>query len=258
MLRAVGFGDGDFTKPIVGVASAYSTITPCNSGLNRLADRAVSALRNGGTMPQTFGTITVSDGISMGTEGMRYSLVSREVIADSIETACGAQRMDGLLAIGGCDKNMPGAMIAIARLDIPAVFVYGGTIKPGHYAGRDLTVVSVFEAVGAFGAGRMAADELGEIEGRACPGAGSCGGMFTANTMSAAIEAMGMSLPFSSTMAAEDPETADSAARSADDLIDAIKQRRFARPILTRPAVEKANAGGMAFGGSPKPGPHLP
>src|SRR2546425_927928 len=195
MLRAVGFGDGDFTKPIVGVASAYSTITPCNSGLNRLADRAVSALRKGGTMPQTFGTITVSDGISMGTEGMRYSLVSREVIADSIETACGAQRMDGLLAIGGCDKNMPGAMIAIARLDIPAIFVYGGTIKPRHHARRDLTVGSVFEAVGAAGAGRMPQDELLEIVRRACPGAGSCGGMFSAKTMSPAHEELGVRPP---------------------------------------------------------------
>src|SRR5213593_2332599 len=179
MLRAVGFGDRDFEKPIVGVANAHSTITPCNVGLDRLARRAEAALKAAGAMPQTFGTITVSDGISMGTEGMKYSLVSREVIADSIETACGAQRMDGLLAIGGCDKNMPGAMIAIARLDIPAIFVYGGTIKPGHYAGRDLTVVSVFEAVGAFGAGRMPQSELLEIERRACPGAGSCGGMFT-------------------------------------------------------------------------------
>jgi len=257
MLRAVGFQDGDFTKPIVGVASAHSTITPCNAGLNRLADRAVTALRKGGAMPQTFGTITVSDGISMGTEGMRYSLVSREVIADSIETACSAQRMDGLLAIGGCDKNLPGAMIAIARLDIPAVFVYGGTIKPGHYAGRDLTVVSVFEAVGAFGAGRMPAEELAEIERRACPGAGSCGGMFTANTMSAAIEAMGMSLPFSSTMAAEDPETADSAARSADVLIDAIKARRLPRQILTRQSFENAIAVVMALGGSTNAVLHL-
>ena len=212
MLRAVGFRDGDFSKPIVGVASAYSTITPCNAGLDRLARRAQDALRDAGAMPQLFGTITVSDGISMGTEGMRYSLVSREVIADSIETACGAQRMDGLIAIGGCDKNMPGALIAIARLDIPAIFVYGGTIKPGHFGGRDLTVVSVFEAVGAAGAGRMPEEELLEIERRACPGSGSCGGMFTANTMSAAIEAMGMSLPGSSTMAAEDPETADTAA----------------------------------------------
>src|SRR6059036_1131336 len=236
MLRAVGFRDGDFAKPIVGVASAYSTITPCNAGLDRLARRAEEALRRAGAMPQTFGTITVSDGISMGTEGMRYSLVSREVIADSIETACGAQRMDGLIAIGGCDKNMPGAMIAIARLDIPAVFVYGGTIKPGHHAGRDLTVVSVFEAVGAAGAGRMGQDELFEIERRACPGAGSCGGMFTANTMSAAIEAMGMSLPPSSTMAAEDDEKVTSTAKSAETLAHAIRAQLLPRHILTRNA----------------------
>ncbi|HWC75287.1 MAG TPA: dihydroxy-acid dehydratase, partial [Gemmatimonadales bacterium] len=234
MLRAVGFGDADFAKPIVGIASAYSTITPCNAGLDRLARRAEQSLRGAGVMPQLFGTITVSDGISMGTEGMKYSLVSREVIADSIETACGAQRMDGLLAIGGCDKNMPGALIAIARLDIPAIFVYGGTIKPGHFGGRDLTVVSVFEAVGAAGAGRMPQSELLEIERRACPGAGSCGGMFTANTMSAAIEAMGMSLPGSSTMAAEDQETADAAARAAVVLADAVRARRLPRQIVTR------------------------
>ena len=257
MLRAVGFRDGDFTKPIVGIASAHSTITPCNAGLDRLAKRAEAALRDAGGMPQTFGTITVSDGISMGTEGMRYSLVSREVIADSIETACGAQRMDGLLAIGGCDKNMPGAMIAIARLDIPAIFVYGGTIKPGQHAGRDLTVVSVFEAVGACGAGRMGPDELLEIERRACPGAGSCGGMFTANTMSAAIEAMGMSLPGTSTMAAEDQETADAAARAARVLFDAVHARRTARRILTRQAFENAIAVVMAIGGSTNAVLHL-
>jgi len=257
MLRAVGFKDGDFAKPIVGIASAYSTITPCNAGLDRFARRAEQVLRQAGAMPQIFGTITVSDGISMGTEGMRYSLVSREVIADSIETACGAQRMDGLLAIGGCDKNMPGAMIAIARLDIPAIFVYGGTIKPGHHAGRDLTVVSVFEAVGAAGAGRMPQDELLEIERRACPGAGSCGGMFTANTMSAAIEAMGMSLPRSSTMAAEDQETADSAARSADVLFEAVHARRLPRSILTRKAFENAIAVVMAIGGSTNAVLHL-
>ena len=257
MLRAVGFRDGDFGKPIVGIASAHSTITPCNAGLDRLARRAEQTLRQAGAMPQTFGTITVSDGISMGTEGMRYSLVSREVIADSIETACGAQRMDGLLAVGGCDKNMPGAMIAIARLDIPAIFVYGGTIKPGHYAGRDLTVVSVFEAVGAAGAGRMPPDELLEIERRACPGAGSCGGMFTANTMSAAIEAMGMSLPRSSTMAAEDPETPDNAARSAEILYAAVRAQRLPRQILTRKAFENAIAVVMAIGGSTNAVLHL-
>ena len=257
MLRAVGFRDGDFGKPIVGVASAYSTITPCNSGLDRLARRAEQTLREAGVMPQTFGTITVSDGISMGTEGMRYSLVSREVIADSIETACGAQRMDGLVAIGGCDKNMPGAMIAIARLDIPAIFVYGGTIKPGHHAGRDLTVVSVFEAVGAAGAGRMPQSELLEIERRACPGAGSCGGMFTANTMSAAIEAMGLSLPGTSTMAAEDPETVEAAARAAEVLAGAVRARRTPRQILTRKAFENAIAVVMAIGGSTNAVLHL-
>ena len=257
MLRAVGFGDGDFAKPIVGIASAHSTITPCNAGLDRLARRAEEALRGAGTMPQVFGTITVSDGISMGTEGMRYSLVSREVIADSIETACGAQRMDGLLAIGGCDKNMPGAMIAIARLDIPAIFVYGGTIKPGHHGGQDLTVVSVFEAVGACGAGRMGQAELLEIERRACPGAGSCGGMFTANTMSAAIEAMGMSLPGSSTMAAEDQETADGAAQAAAVLANAVRARRLPRQILTRQAFENAIAVVMAIGGSTNAVLHL-
>ena len=257
MLRAVGFADEDFTKPIVGVASAHSTITPCNAGLDRLARRAALALRAAGTMPQTFGTITVSDGISMGTEGMRYSLVSREVIADSIETACGAQRMDGLVAIGGCDKNMPGAMIAIARLDIPSVFVYGGTIKPGHHAGRDLTVVSVFEAVGAAGAGKMPQSELREIERRACPGAGSCGGMFTANTMSAAIEAMGMSLPGTSTMAAEDAETEENAGKAATVLADAIRARRTPRQILTRKAFDNAIAVVMAIGGSTNAVLHL-
>src|SRR5678809_438427 len=173
MLRAVGFGDGDFQKPIVAVANGYSTITPCNLGLNRLTERAVATLREAGTMPQTFGTITVSDGISQGTEGMKYSLVSREVIADAIETVCQAQSVDGLLAVGGCDKNMPGAMIAIARLNIPALFVYGGTIKPGHLQGEDLTIVSAFEAVGKFCAGKISEDQLVEVERRACPGIGS-------------------------------------------------------------------------------------
>src|SRR6201981_3915625 len=229
MLRAVGFGDGDFEKPIIGVANGYSTITPCNAGLNDLAERAQEALRDAQTMPQVFGTITVSDGISMGTEGMKYSLVSREVIADSIETVCNAQCMDGLLAVGGCDKNMPGAMIAIARMNIPAVFVYGGTIKPGHYAGRALTVVSVFEAVGEHSAHKIGDAELLEVERRACPGAGSCGGMFTANTMSSAIEAMGMSLPYSSTMAAIDQEKTESAAKSGEVLVDAIHRRLLPR-----------------------------
>jgi dihydroxy-acid dehydratase len=257
MLRAVGFGDADFDKPIVGVANAYSTITPCNLGLNVLAARAEAALRASGTMPQTFGTITVSDGISMGTEGMKYSLVSREVIADSIETACNAESMDGLLAIGGCDKNMPGAMMAIARIDVPALFVYGGTIKPGHHAGRDLTIVSVFEAVGQHAAGTIDAAELLAVERSACPGAGSCGGMYTANTMSSAIEAMGMSLPYSSTMAAEDEEKAESAAESARVLAAAIKAGRRPRQVMTRSAFENAIAVVMAVGGSTNAVLHL-
>ncbi|WP_009632493.1 dihydroxy-acid dehydratase [Synechocystis sp. PCC 7509] len=250
MLRALGFTDEDFTKPIVGLANGYSTITPCNMGINKLALRAEAALRNAAAMPQMFGTITISDGISMGTEGMKYSLVSREVIADSIETACTGQSMDGVLAIGGCDKNMPGAMIAIARMNIPAIFVYGGTIKPGHYNGRDLTVVSSFEAVGQYSAGKIDKEELLEIERNACPGAGSCGGMFTANTMSSAIEAMGLSLPYSSTMAAEDEEKANSAEKSAFVLVDAIRKQLLPRQILTRKAFENAISVIMAVGGS--------
>ena len=257
MLRAVGFGDSDFEKAIVGVANGYSTITPCNLGLNILAQRAEAAVKQAGAMPQVFGTITVSDGISMGTEGMKYSLVSREVIADSIETACNGESMDGVVVVGGCDKNMPGAMIAIARMNIPAIFVYGGTIKPGHYNGRDLTIVSAFEAVGQFSAHKIDEQELIEVERRACPGAGSCGGMFTANTMSSAIEAMGMSLPFSSTMAAEDAEKADSAAQSAEAVVNAIHQQLLPRQIMTRQAFENAIAVVMAVGGSTNAVLHL-
>lgn len=257
MLRAVGFGDSDFTKPIVGIANGYSTITPCNMGLNELAVRAVAATKEAGAMPQMFGTITISDGISMGTEGMKYSLVSRDVIADSIETVCNGQSMDGLLAVGGCDKNMPGAMIAIARMNIPAIFVYGGTIKPGHHNGRDLTVVSAFEAVGQFSAGKIDQEELTAVEQKACPGAGSCGGMFTANTMSSAFEAMGMSLPYSSTMAAEDAEKADSAAESAKVVVEAIRQQLLPSQILTRKAFENAIAVIMAVGGSTNAVLHL-
>jgi dihydroxy-acid dehydratase len=250
MLRAVGFGDGDFDKPIVGVANGFSTITPCNKGLNELAMDAERALRDAGAMPQMFGTITVSDGISMGTEGMKYSLVSREVIADSIETAVQAESMDGVIAIGGCDKNMPGAMIAMARMNVPAIFVYGGTIKPGHYNGRDLTVVSAFEAVGQFTSHKIDRKELLEVERHACPGAGSCGGMFTANTMSSAFEAMGMSLPYSSTMAAEDQEKRTSAARSGEILVNAIRKQIRPRDIITRKSIENAIAVIMAVGGS--------
>ena len=258
LLRATGFGDGDFAKPIVGVANSHSTITPCNMGIGALAARAEAALAAAGAMPQVFGTITISDGISMGTEGMKYSLVSREVIADSIETVCAGQSLDGVLAFGGCDKNMPGAMIASARLNIPAVFVYGGTIKPGHHDGRDLTIVSVFEAVGARIAGTMDDRELHEIERKACPGAGSCGGMYTANTMSALFEAMGMSLPYSATMTAEDSEKADSTARSAAVLVEAIRARRLPRAILTRQAFENGLAVLMALGGSTNAVIHLP
>jgi dihydroxy-acid dehydratase len=257
MLRAVGFTDQDFTKPIIGIANAHSTITPCNANLNELALRAEAAVRAAGGMPQTFGTITVSDGISMGTEGMKYSLVSREVIADAIETVCSAQCLDGVLAVGGCDKNMPGAMLAMARLNIPAVFVYGGTIKPGRYKGQALTVVSVFEAVGQYSAHQLSEAELLEVERRACPGAGACGGMFTANTMSAVIEAMGMSLPFSSTMAAEDAEKADSAGRSGTVLVEAVRQNRRPRDILSRAAFENAIAVVMALGGSTNAVLHL-
>lgn len=257
MLRAVGFGDEDFSKPIVGLANGYSTITPCNMGINTLAQRAESAFKQADAMPQMFGTITISDGISMGTEGMKYSLVSREVIADSIETACNGQSMDGVLAIGGCDKNMPGAMIAMARMNIPAIFVYGGTIKPGNYNGQDLTVVSAFEAVGQYSAGKIDEEELMAIERNACPGAGSCGGMYTANTMSSAFEAMGMSLPYSSTMAAVDEEKGESTEKSAFVLVEAIRQQILPSQILTRKAFENAISVIMAIGGSTNAVLHL-
>ena len=257
MLRAVGFRDEDFSKPIVGVANGYSTITPCNLSLGKLAEDVIAAARSENLMPQVFGTITVSDGISMGTAGMKYSLISREVIADSIETVCQGQQMDGLLAIGGCDKNMPGAMIAIARLDIPSIFVYGGTIKAGHLHGRDLTVVSAFEAVGEYIAGKIDDKQLNEVETHACPGAGSCGGMYTANTMSSAIEALGMSLPFSSTMAAEDDEKRESAAQSARFLAKAVENNLVPSRIMTRRAFENAIAVVMATGGSTNAVLHL-
>ncbi|MEN9219662.1 MAG: dihydroxy-acid dehydratase [Thermostichales cyanobacterium GMQP_bins_62] len=250
MLRAVGFRDEDFSKPIVGVASAHSTITPCNMGIAPLALQAENGIRAAGGMPQVFGTITVSDGISMGTEGMKYSLVSRDVIADSIETACNAQSMDGILAIGGCDKNMPGAMIAMARMNIPAIFVYGGTIKPGHLDGEDLTVVSAFEAVGQYSAGRIDEVRLLAVERHACPGAGSCGGMYTANTMSSAFEAMGMSLMYSSTMAAEDPEKAENTFLAGQVLVEAIRRDLRPRDIITRKSIENALTVVMAVGGS--------
>jgi dihydroxy-acid dehydratase len=257
MLRAVGFGDADFGKPIVGVANGQSNITPCNAGLGELSEAASTAIRSAGAMPQMFGTITISDGISMGTEGMKCSLVSREVIADSIETVARGQCHDGVLAVGGCDKNMPGAMIAMARLNIPAIFVYGGTIKPGHYDGKDLTVVSAFEAVGEYGAGRITKDDFCEIEKRSCPGKGSCGGMFTANTMSSAFEAIGMSLPSSSTMAAEDGEKGDSATASGKALVECIKKQILPRDVMTKKAFENAITVTMAVGGSTNAVLHL-
>ena len=250
MLRAIGYKDEDFEKPIVGIANGHSTMNPCNAGIQPLADAADAAARRAGAMPQMFGTITVTDGISMGTEGMKYSLVSREVIADSIETAVQSQFMDGVLAIGGCDKNMPGAMIGIARMNIPAIFVYGGTIKPGRYKGKDLQIVSVFEAVGSFSAGTMSKEDFECIERRALPGVGACGGMYTANTMSSSIEAIGMSLPYSSTMAAEDDEKRESAARSMEVLVEAVRNGIKPRDIVTRKSLENAIAVVMATGGS--------
>lgn len=257
MLRAVGFTDEDFDKPIIGVANGQSNITPCNAGLGKLADIASAEIRQSGGMPQMFGTITISDGISMGTEGMKCSLISREVIADSIETVCRGASMDAVIAIGGCDKNMPGAMIAMARLNIPSLFVYGGTIKPGHLDDEDLTVVSVFEAVGQFGAGSIGQNKLTEIEKNACPGHGSCGGMFTANTMSSAFEAMGMSLPYSSTMANEDKDKEISTGESAKALLKMIEKNILPRDIMTREAFENAIAIVMAVGGSTNAVLHL-
>jgi dihydroxy-acid dehydratase len=250
MLRGIGYQDADFHKPFVGVANGHSTLNPCNAGIQPLTDAAIAAISEAGGMPQMFGTITVTDGISMGTEGMKYSLVSREVIADSIETACQSQFMDGVIAMGGCDKNMPGAMIGIARMNIPGIFVYGGTIKPGHHNGRDLQVVSVFEAVGSFNAGKMDKEEFECIERCAIPGVGACGGMYTANTMSSSFEALGMSLPYSSTMAAEDEEKRLSAAESARVLVAAISKDIKPRDIITRASIENAVAVIMAVGGS--------
>jgi dihydroxy-acid dehydratase len=250
MYYAMGYREEDFDKPMVGIANGHSTITPCNSGLQPLADAAIAAVRASGANPQVFGTPTISDGIGMGTEGMKYSLVSREVIADSIETCVNGQWMDGVVVIGGCDKNMPGGMMAIARTNVPAIYVYGGTIKPGHHKGKDLTIVSAFEAVGEFTAGRLSPEDFKAIEQKACPGAGSCGGMYTANTMSSAFEAMGMSLPYSSTMANEDGEKTESAAESARVLVRAVQNGIKPRDIITRQSIENAVTVIMATGGS--------
>ncbi len=250
MYYAMGYQEKDFTKPMVGVANGHSTITPCNSGLQKLTDAAVAALEEAGAKAQMFGTPTVSDGIGMGTEGMKYSLVSREVIADSIETCVNGLWQDGVVVIGGCDKNMPGGMMAIARTNVPAIYVYGGTIKPGHFKGKDLNIVSAFEAVGEFTSGRMSAEDLKGVEQHACPGSGSCGGMYTANTMSSSFEALGMSLPYSSTMANEDAEKVASAAESARVLVEAIKNNLRPRDIITKKSIENAVSVIMAVGGS--------
>ena len=250
MLRAVGFGDGDFDKPIVGVANGHSTMNPCNAGIQPLVDRAMAALKQAGAMPQVFGVPTVTDGIGMGTEAMKYSLVSREVIADAIETSVNGQAMDGVLVVGGCDKNMPGAMMAIARINVPGIFVYAGTIKPGKWKGQDLTIVSAFEAVGAYSAGKMSEEDFVGIEKNACPSVGACGGQYTANTMSSSFEALGMSLLGSSQMASPDAEKADSAAESARVLVEAVKNNLRPRDIITRKSIENAIALVMATGGS--------
>ncbi|MCC7285267.1 MAG: dihydroxy-acid dehydratase [Burkholderiaceae bacterium] len=250
MYYAMGYEPGDFAKPMIGVANGHSTITPCNSGLQRLADAAIDALEQAGANAQVFGTPTISDGMAMGTEGMKYSLVSREVIADCVETCVGGQWMDGVLVIGGCDKNMPGGMMGMLRANVPALYVYGGTILPGRYKGQDLNIVSVFEAVGQFSAGRMSEEDFCQIERCAIPGNGSCGGMYTANTMSSAFEALGMSLPYSSTMANVEDEIVGNVRRAAAVLIEAVRKDLKPRDIVTKQAIENAVAVIMAIGGS--------
>ncbi|HXD05318.1 MAG TPA: dihydroxy-acid dehydratase, partial [Burkholderiaceae bacterium] len=250
MYYALGYRQEDFDKPMIGIANGHSTITPCNSGLQRLADAAVEGVREAGANPQIFGTPTISDGMAMGTEGMKYSLVSREVISDCIETCVQGQWMDGVLVVGGCDKNMPGGMMGMLRANVPSIYVYGGTILPGHYKGQDLNIVSVFEAVGQFSAGRMSEEDFCEIERRAIPGSGSCGGMYTANTMSSAFEALGLSLPYSSTMANPHDEKVSSARESARVLVEAVKRNLRPRDIVTRESIENAVAVIMATGGS--------
>ncbi len=250
MLRAVDFGDDDFDKPIVGVANGHSNMNPCNAGIQPLVDRAMDALREAGAMPQVFGVPTVTDGIGMGTDGMKYSLVSREVIADAIETSVNGQMMDGVLVVGACDKNMPAGMMAIARMNVPAIYVYGGTIKPGKWKGEDLTIVSAFEAVGAYSAGKMSKEDFDGIERNACPTAGACGGMYTANTMSSSFEALGLSLMGSSQLAAVDPEKAASAAESGRVLVNAIRNNIRPRDIITRKSLENVVSLVMATGGS--------
>ena len=250
MYYGMGYKESDFANPMIGVANGFSTITPCNSGLQPLTDAAIKAIRESNANPQVFGTPTISDGMSMGTEGMKYSLVSREVIADCVETCVQGQWMDGVVVIGGCDKNMPGGMIALARMNVPGIYVYGGTIKPGSYKGKDLNIVSVFEAVGEYTMGRMSTEDFKGIEQNAIPGTGSCGGMYSANTMSSAFEAMGMAMPYSSTLANEDQVAIDNAAEAARVLVDAVRNNRRPRDIITRKSLENAVSVIMAIGGS--------
>ena len=250
MYYGMGYTEGDFGKPMIGVANGHSTITPCNSGLQRLADAAVEGLKAAGANPQIFGTPTISDGMAMGTEGMKYSLVSREVISDCVETCVGGQWMDGVMVIGGCDKNMPGGLMGMLRANVPSLYIYGGTILPGHYKGQDLNIVSVFEAVGQFSAGKMSEEDFCQIERRAIPGSGSCGGMYTANTMSSAFEALGVSLPFASTMANVEDEIVAMTRRAADVLVNAVKADLKPRDIVTKKSIENAVAVIMATGGS--------
>ncbi|MBT6185426.1 MAG: dihydroxy-acid dehydratase [Betaproteobacteria bacterium] len=250
MLRAVDFGDDDFQKPIIGVANGHSNMNPCNAGIQPLVDRAMEAIREANGMPQVFGVPTVTDGIGMGTDGMKYSLVSREVIADAIETSVNGQMMDGVLVVGACDKNMPAGMMAMARMNVPSIYVYGGTIKPGNWKGEDLTIASAYEAVGSYSAGKISKEDFVGIEKNACPTFGACGGMFTANTMSSSFEALGMSLMGSSVMAAVDPEKTDSAGESGRVLVNAIKQNIRPRDIITKKSIENVVSLIMATGGS--------
>ncbi|UDF33672.1 UNVERIFIED_ORG: dihydroxy-acid dehydratase [Shinella sp. XGS7] len=250
MYYGMGYQETDFGKPMIGVANGHSTITPCNSGLQKLADAAVIGLKAAGANAQLFGTPTISDGMAMGTEGMKYSLVSREVISDCVETCVGGQWLDGVMVIGGCDKNMPGGMMGMLRANVPAIYIYGGTIKPGHYKGQDLNIVSVFEAVGQFSAGKMSEEDFCQIEKRAIPGSGSCGGMYTANTMSSAFEALGMSLPYSSSMSNVEDEVVENTKRAAAVLVEAVKADLKPRDIVTKKAIENAVAVIMATGGS--------
>ena len=250
MYYGMGYEESDFGKPMIGIANGHSTITPCNSGLQKLADAAVIGLKAAGANAQLFGTPTISDGMAMGTEGMKYSLVSREVISDCVETCVGGQWLDGVMVIGGCDKNMPGGMMGMLRANVPAIYIYGGTIKPGHYKGQDLNIVSVFEAVGQFSAGKMSEEDFCQIEKRAIPGSGSCGGMYTANTMSSAFEALGMSLPYSSSMSNVEDEVVENTKKAAVYLVEAVKADLKPRDIVTKKAIENAVAVIMATGGS--------